>query len=339
MADKYFNNDKNIIVILNLTNQPERTTMLVQFINSNIFSKFLTYSFHYSLVKDFLYLKHNRNRVASTYLRFQQDVDVENFKRFVYFSDNPPIIQKILGENERRDLEYWLVEEGTALYINNEHFPLKDRIKILFDRYVYGSKHIKLYSHGRGGYAHTVVAREPNLMLIPKVENKIQDDFVGIFANSNENRNSKEVTEKGYLLAPTPIYTKEPTLKYRIIKDVLHHFVTKRKKVYLKEHPSDANDYRIQLLVQKFTPYVEIINNVNLTAEDLLVNDNIIGVISDTSSVLVSAYYYKKRFNLELEIISYYNIVKERYNFDLGKQLVILDYLIENNDIKLLDLE
>lgn len=316
---KRLKNDSNYIITFKNSN-------INTFINTKFFeenSSFFTDRIEKIKVKEYLlnwkYIKDTREE----YDNFYEYVNNINPDNLFIFSDNAIYFQKILSKINSKVI---LVEEGTALYLNCSKYTIKEKIGFeIMKRLVYRYSNAKLFTHGKGGYEDFILAREPELLDNNSKKIKMTKEFIReVFYNYK-----KIKLEEGYLYSPAgTIYNKNKMLL--ITEYIFKLFYENNIILYVKLHPREVYENDIVKLSKKYKEYVKIIDDKKITSEDIILSENIKGVISDYSSMLINAPYLRDKF----EIYTTLNIMKEIYKIDIDLNISILNLFRKKGIIK-----
>uniref|UniRef100_UPI0013DE2080 polysialyltransferase family glycosyltransferase n=1 Tax=Romboutsia sp. Marseille-P6047 TaxID=2161817 RepID=UPI0013DE2080 len=86
----------------------------------------------------------------------------------------------------------------------------------------------------------------------------------------------------------------------------------------------------IKKLLSNYDKYIYIINDSNLTSDELVFNENISEIISDTSTTLINAHYIRN----DIKIKTYANLLECKYNVKINTRISIFKKLREQGIIE-----
>lgn len=332
LTKEEFSNDTNDIVLSSCSLVEEST--LYHFVEGEIYNNLkyvdINMSYRVALKKGIRcpeYILKYRKKINMFISRILE----EEYDKIIYYSDNPIPYQllflKIKKDNP--NISFRLIEEGLGIYNESIHIKPISYIDIYFQRVLFFNWKISLFTHAQGGFEDEVFLREPDLFDTNAKKIKMSSSAYKDIIMSN----SKEVQldEPGTLFTPTPFtYLNDEEVMDQLLDEIFAKYQGKKEILYVKLHPSEAYVNKISSKISQYSDYIRLINRVDITAEDLVLNDNITGVLSDFSSTLVNAHYLREG----MELISYYDLLVDKYGLKYHFSLSIFDKLLEEGVIK-----
>ncbi|TDT46076.1 polysialyltransferase family glycosyltransferase [Fonticella tunisiensis] len=259
---------------------------------------------------------------------FLENVDKINPDHIVYFSDNPIPYQKLFNKMKIKGKKLVFVEEGTAIYLNEYKFSVKEKWQFYIRKLLFNDKESRLFYHGRGGYEDIVILREPDLFNSEAEKIRISsEEFKEIILNSI--KINFNIEKESSLFCPG-YTTYNKSIRNKIYEEIFDYYYKSRKNLYVKLHPAEKEINQIRSLIKEYEPYVKFIDKLNITSEDIIYDSNIKEVISDFSSILINAYYLRK----DIYLTSYANMLKKKYGVQINFSCSIFDKLFLEGKIK-----
>lgn len=273
--------------------------------------------------RQFITNKELRKKAYDEMCKLEDYVEKINPDKIFIFSDNPIYIQKILIKTKAKII---LVEEGTGMYATNNKYTNTEKIGFyIWKRLALRCKEARLFTHGKGGYEDFVVVREPDLIINKSKKVKLDKEFFKEIFNDHRELD----LEKGYLYSPAgTTYDKDKMLN--VTKELFEKFYNSKNILYVKLHPREKYEQDIKMLIKKYEEYIRLIDDKTITSEDVILNENIKGLISDFSSMLINVTYLRDN----IEAYTTLNIIEGKYGVDLNLNYTILNYLRETGIIK-----
>jgi hypothetical protein len=268
--------------------------------------------------KPLLYIQKYRNDLNN----FLKAVDKIEPEYIIYFSDNPIPYQILFNKMEMKEKKLILVEEGTALYLNKYKFSLKEKLSFYIRKKIFKDKTARLFQYGKGNYEDIIILREPELINSRAQKIKITpEQYKQIFLTDKKGID-KFISNGGALFCPT-YTTYNINIRNKVYNDIFRHYFNAKKDLYIKLHPAERNINYVKELADKYGSYIKFIDDFSITSEDIIIASEIDEVVSDFSSVLINAYYLKEN----IKLISYMNLLKDKYNIKTNFSYSIYDKL------------
>ncbi|AGB18531.1 polysialyltransferase family glycosyltransferase [Thermoanaerobacterium thermosaccharolyticum] len=302
------------------------------FLEQNLYNNIDYYHLNYKmsevLKKPLLYIQKYRSDLSN----FFKKVDKIDPVYIIYFSDNPIPYQILFNKLKTNEKKLVLVEEGTALYLNKYKSSLKEKLSFYIRKKIFKDKTARLFQYGKGNFEDIIMLREPEL-----IDNRVQkikitpEEYRQIFSTNKKDIN--KFINQGALFCPA-YTTYNINIRNKVYNDIFRHYFNAKKDLCIKLHPAEKNTNYVKDLAAKYGPYVKFIDDFSITSEDIIIRSEINEIVSDTSSVLINAFYLKDNIRL----ISYINLLKDKYNINLNFNYSIYDKLYLDGKIENLNL-
>lgn len=308
-----------------------RTNILRNFSSKGNYNHILEYNFNYineSILSNFkekrLFLNSQLDEMVKESLNFSPD-------RVVYFNEAYSYIQILI--NKLHKTENVLVEEGINMYADSDKISFRRKMNYIISKIIFKDKNFKLCNVARGGFEDTIIAREPNLVNT-ECKRKIpitKEDFRKIVVTNKKNIGNIMINGN-ILICPTLTIFSKNKVEPLYDEIISYYYNNFDKHIFLKLHPAEKYLYEIEKVVNKYSDKVSVIKDKNITSEDLILSGDLSILVSDYSSTLVSAVYLLDN----TDIVTYYPIMKEKYNIVLrGIQgMSFIAKLIKDNKIR-----
>lgn len=336
IANEYYKNQDKKIIISSFSGLSFEK--LNKFINYEIFKNVKYFNLNYNIKLLFQEYSYILKKYKEELKGFIDEFDLIDGDIIVYFSDQPIPYQIIMNKYKNK-CKLIMVEEGIGTYNKVKKISLKNKIHFEIRKFIFSYKQAKLYPLGKGGYENEIIALEPQLINKEEISInriKINKDLYLKYIASDK-KNHIDIKEKSTLLSPLCMsFVYKENIIYKIMEDIFVVYEDVfRKHLYIKLHPADKSDRCIKkILCTRKWEFIHLIEDDSLTSEDLVLNLNIDEVISDFSSTLINSYYLKSTINLT----SYYNLIKDKYNCDLNVDNELFNYMISKKIIKFIDM-
>lgn len=200
--------------------------------------------------------------------------EVENirFKKednLIFYTEYDPINNAVVYSAKMSGATTILHEEGVATYLmlkykSSELLSIKDKIKILYTRYLIGMKYMTFYRL-EGFYSYKLDDQFIDIALL--YNTLTTERMLEIFTIDNGLSKIQHVGRKNILFLSQPIYQQYVTKEY-YIEDILKKLVhlAKDYRVHIKFHPRDELDV-VQLITDKLKDVKNVIflkNNISV---------------------------------------------------------------------------
>jgi len=306
-------------------------SILKKFINLNNYNKFEYIDIDLSMMRvlreGFKYINNYRQNIdlfLSTAKKYEYD-------KIVYFSDNPVAYQLLFNDikEEKRKTVLMFAEEGLGMYSERNSFSFRYKLHIYFAKIINKNKNIDVFCHGKGGFEDEILLREPDLVKSKGKKITLSKEEFRAIMTSDSKKDKCISLDSAALFCPSYLVT-DTIIRNKIFDEIFSVYYKNNVKLYVKLHPSEKEIETLKKMITKYNGYIIIVDKNDITAEDLLMNTNIHEIISDISSVLVNAYYLRDNINL----ISYYKMLVNKYKIKIEFQCSIFDNLIDQGIIK-----
>lgn len=268
-------------------------------------------------------LKNNLDILTKTITDFNPD-------NIIYFSDNPIPMQILLNVHENSTK--FFVEEGLAMYTYNKRITVKEMITHIFYKKILKNKKLKLFCHGEGNFENVVIAREPDIIknVTPQYFIKISREmFKKIIYTNNSLYDINIRMEKNAFLCPAGTEYGIEKLNY-IYSEIFEFYISKNIKIFVKLHPSEKYINEIVEIISNYPNKVFLIEDKKVTSEDIIIVGKPSIIISDYSSTMINSVYLFEN----VEIVSYYGMMQQKYGIDMGFKSLLFNKLVNEGKIK-----
>lgn len=330
LCDSKFKDANKYIILSSFSDVDEE--VLMSFINISLYKEVKYINLNYTIKAIFSNPYKNIKKIRNEVIKFEEFNNYIQPSEVLIFSDEPIPYQKYLNSIRNKHIKITLVEEGTAIYLDETtyKFGVKKIVSFYIRKFIYGYDKARIFMHSRGEFEDCIIARRPELINIDRSVERVKlcdEEFKKI--NNVSNKFNIEIDgDNNYIFAPScTIYNKK--IMKKCFEDIFKKFSKENINLYVKLHPSEKYKGDIINLISRYNKNVFLLNDNSITTENLLSTSYFKGIISDTSSILVNAVYINK----DIKTITYKNYLEYKYKYKFKFNIIILEKFIEDKII------